>query len=49
MQEGTYGNVQNGTYGSPGRIIWLGLIADLAFALAISITTIWVWSKIRNS
>jgi hypothetical protein len=33
----------------PDRVLWLGLFGDLALAIAVSMSAVWMWHHLRNS
>jgi len=36
-------------YVGPERVLWLGLLGDLAVAVAISMSAVWMWRHLRDS
>jgi hypothetical protein len=33
----------------PDRFLWFGLLGDLAVAVAVSMSGVWMWHHLRNS
>jgi hypothetical protein len=41
--------VQDGTYTTHGQFLWMGLLADLAIAVCLSILTMLLWPSRKTS
>jgi|HubBroStandDraft_4_1064222.scaffolds.fasta_scaffold269875_2 hypothetical protein len=41
--------MQDGTYATHGRVLWMGLLGDFAVAVSVSTAALWAWHSKKVS